>query len=469
MTEQPLPNSVALTSDNITNVRIQIVDSILLLGTLLGLIYLGLFLFTTPFELWLFSDVIFLGIILAWGSITLFKNKIHYTFKAMIIIGLMYVTAVFNVVGWGLIGSNSVWLILVVLMSITLFSRHAGLIAYAVVVATVAIIALLVRLDILVFSVDFEAYAISDARWLSRSILIILICAMIVASVGRVLDILSQQLREFQQNSDELAQRQTELSDEVQKRQTTELALADAVTHLKDLDRLKNNFIDSVSHELRTPLANIQLYHQLLAMNPNKAKDYLETLKVETERLNHIVEQMIHASSDEYNMQLSTMIEVELGDIIQRLFDEHTETLTRRKLRLQLPLIDRPYLTLAAPEHIYRAVGNLVDNAVKYTPENGNIIVSMFANENTQPPIVGLSISNTGNCPSEHEKTQMFERFVRGKSSLELGVAGAGLGLPISKQILEKYNGFIRLKYEDEMLSFTIGLPAINTVSSSTS
>lgn len=461
MTEHQAPNSEHIQAENFFSIRKQIVDSILLLGTLLGVITSVLFAFNISGDSWQISEIALFMLILVWIGITVLRNKIPYSFKAILIIVFMYIVGLVGIVGWGLIGSGTVWLILVVLMSITLYDRHAGLIAYGVVVVTIASVTLLVRFNIIMFVVDFEAYAYSDVQWLTRAGLIILISSMIIASVGRVLDVLEQQIATFQENAKELAQREDDLSFEVRKRQTTEIALADAVTHLKDLDKLKNNFIDNVSHELRTPLANIQLYHQLLAMNPNKTKNYLETLKVETERLNHIVEQMIHASSDEYDMQLSTVIDVDLGEIIQRLFNEHSDVLAKRNIHLDLPDLEAPYLTVAAPGHIYRAIGNLVDNAVKYTPVSGNVTVEMLRDNSLNQAMVGLSISNTGACPSEQEKSQLFERFVRGTSSLEMGVAGAGLGLAISRQIVEKYGGNLSLKCEQETFIFTLCLPDI--------
>lgn len=447
--------------DDLNTVRLQIVESILLLGIILGIIYLIIFIVNTPIQEWMLADIVLIAIITLGIGITVFRNKIKYIYKSATVITCTYLLAVFNFIGWGLIGLGSLWFILFILMTMTLHTRLAGLIAYFVTVVSMGLITLAVRLNVLVFTLDFDAYALDNANWLSRTVFIIILGAITVVSVGRVLDVLAQQVLKFRKNSEQLALHQSELSDEMQRRKTTEVALADALANLQSLDKLKNNFIDSVSHELRTPLANIQLYHQLLAMNPSKAKDYLETLKKETERLHLIVEQMIHASSDDYDMALSTMLEIDLADLIQRLFKDHADIINNRNIQLTLPTTEDLYITLATPEHIYRAIGNLVDNALKYTPTSGDIVVEMLRKNHLNQPMIGLSIQNTGLCPTEDEKTQWFERFVRGTSSLEMGVAGAGLGLPISQQIIEKYGGSITLDCEDDILTFTVYLPEI--------
>ena len=240
---------------------------------------------------------------------------------------------------------------------------------------------------------------------------------------------LRQQLEESHQRRYELAVRSQELTIEMEKREDAELALANVVDHLKDLDRLKDAFIDSVSHELRTPIANIQLYHQLLAMKPEKKDEYLKTLKVETERLHYIVEQMIYASGEDAGLELSTMIEIDLLQVTTTLFKRFQDTISAKNLSLNLPEIEDEFVIQAAPEHIERAIVALVDNAVKYTPRAGEIHLSMLSDETAQPQLIGIRIKNTGDCPSKREQETWFDRFVRGESSLISGVPGAGLGL----------------------------------------
>src|SRR5690606_22029276 len=105
-------------------------------------------------------------------------------------------------------------------------------------------------------------------------------------------------------------------------------------------------------------------------------------------------------------------------------------------ISLNLPDTTEQFVILASPEHIERAIGNLVDNAVKYTPRNGKIDVQMRCDEVQN--MVGIEIQNTSTCPSEIERTMIFERFVRGENSLQMGVPGAGLGLSITDQISQK-------------------------------
>lgn len=456
-------NKSSLEQSKIQVVRHQIADAILILSAFVGLISLSLSVLN-GLELGWQAEIFGFAIsILCMVCFAVFRNHVSYQLKTMSIIILVYMTGILNFMGWGLMGSGGIWFIVVVLLTGLFYDTRFSLIVYGIVVATIAIITVAVNSGWLIFDVDFEAYAYSNSAWILQAAIIILTSALLVASLARIITVMREQLEQFRQRSDELAQRSDELTIEIKKREETETALAEVVEHLKDLDNLKDNFIDSVSHELRTPIANIQLYHQLLAMNPSKSKEYMKTLKEETERLAHIVEQLIQATSDDYDMALTTMLDIELKSLVISLFEQDKELLAKNQINLSLPSTNEKFIILAAPEHIYSSLNKLIDNALKYTNSGGEIIVDLHHDDSKEPAMISLSIQNTGDCPSEYEQKTIFDRFVRGETSLKKGIPGAGLGLSIARQIVEKYGGHIDFSCDSSTgtLTFTLCLPAI--------
>ncbi len=442
--------------DSMQIVRNQIVDAVLILAGIMGVISLGLFIMSSP-------DIIRsaegIGLIALTGivaGLAVYRRRVPYKLKALLIIIAIYGAGLLNLINHGLIGSNSIMFIVVILFSMIFYDNRSGFIAFAIVVISLIIASISLNAGILSFDLDFDVYARSQTSWVSRMVLITLVSALILASLGRILGVLQQQLSRLQQHSNELTL-------EMKKREEAEARLAEAIGQLKELDHLKDNFIDSASHELRTPVANIQLYHQLIGMKPEKQAEYMQTLKKETDRLSYIIEQMIHASSDNYDMTLTTLVDIELQHLVKQLFKEEADILAAKQIRLTLPEGEDEYIIMAAPEHIYRALSNLVDNAVKYTPAEGQILVDMQRATHGKQEMLGVMIRNTGECLSDAERKTIFDRFVRGETSLKEGVPGAGLGLSIARQIVEKYRGRIELACDeiDGKLAFTVWLPPV--------
>ena len=458
-----MPDKPLLTNDGNTltvrNVQNQIADAILLIGIIVGVFGMIIILIVEP--TWRIEKTAFTIITFALIITGLFRQALSYRWKTSILILAVYGAGVLNLMTWGVVGSSSLWFVLTVLLAMIFYNIRIGLIIYGLVAITLAVISTFFQLDMLLLVPNLETYLSSTPWWFARILMILIVCAMIVAIIGRVITVLQLQLAESRRIADELEKRTQALGDEVHKREQAEQSLADVIEELKILDGLKDNFIDGVSHELRTPLANIQLYHQLLEMKPNKMQSYLPTLTKETERLSHIVEQMLYASSDYDNLQLRTMVEIDLIKLVRQQVKENQEHITAKNLTFEFLSPDESCLTLASPEHIYRALHNVIDNAIKYTPNGGYISARIQEQVANDQRMIALTISNTGECPSSNERKLVFERFYRGKSSLNMGVAGAGLGLSITQQILAQYGGSVTLNCEDDKVNFTIQMQSV--------
>lgn len=224
---------------------------------------------------------------------------------------------------------------------------------------------------------------------------------------------------------------------------TTELNKANE--RLKELDRLKSKFISDVSHELRTPLNNVTLYLELLGKSSGeKQQRYLAILKEENRRLCQLVEEILDLS------RLETLIEqssaqfttVDLNDVVEEIVCNHEKQAEIPGLKLvftpdrQLPPIRGNRGQLA------KAIGNLIDNAIKYT-SNGQVTISTKADSSARS--VALAVEDSGHGIPEVEIPHLFDRFYRGQAVAQSTIPGTGLGLSIVKEVVDLHQGQIEV------------------------
>ncbi|MCK4449550.1 MAG: GAF domain-containing protein, partial [Anaerolineae bacterium] len=233
------------------------------------------------------------------------------------------------------------------------------------------------------------------------------------------------------------------------------------VSHLKTLDRMKSRFISNVSHELRTPVTTIKLYTALLQQaSPEKWGKYLETMEREAEQLACLVEDILQISH----------IDAGWMEIKPRptSINELTETATVRHLALAqnqgLTLEHRPAepgpVALVDPEQTMQVLNNLVMNAIQYTPEGGQIVVSTGKQETNGRVWTTVAVADTGIGIPEEELPRIFDRFFRGEEPRLMQVPGTGLGLAIAKSVVELHGGRLTVESQvGEGTTFTVWLP----------
>ena len=214
------------------------------------------------------------------------------------------------------------------------------------------------------------------------------------------------------------------------------------VTHFRELDRMKTQFVSDVSHELRTPLTNLTLYIDLLAStgDPARRDAYIQTLKRETGRLTHLIEDLLTISRLEAGRIQFQIRPVDINPLVESLVSDRVFLAAQRKIHLEF--IPAPGLPPAAVDEnmLTQALSNLLTNATNYTQPGGSIRVT------TARPEAGwltIQISDTGVGISPEEIERIFDRFYRGRASRVTGAEGTGLGLAISQEILQRMNGKI--------------------------
>ena len=220
------------------------------------------------------------------------------------------------------------------------------------------------------------------------------------------------------------------------------------ITHEVEVDRLKSEFVATVSHELRTPMTSIRGYVDVLlmgaagALNENQTH-FLNIVKNNTERLNILVNDLLDVSRIESGRVTLSPQALDLREIAEDVIED----VLRRSQEENKPMA----LSLDAPkklppvygdiERVRQIMGNLVDNAYHYTPENGTITVHIHPLNGGHE--IQVDVQDNGVGISLEDQSRVFERFYRGEHPLVLATPGTGLGLSIVKQIVEMHQGRI--------------------------
>jgi signal transduction histidine kinase len=232
------------------------------------------------------------------------------------------------------------------------------------------------------------------------------------------------------------------LSDETRRR-TAQLAAQNE--RLLELDRLKDEFVATASHELRTPLTSLSGYLEM-SLDPAEGplsptrESHLRIVQRNADRLAILVDQLLFlARADSHPLDLDPQ-PVDLFEILNEAGETARPTASAKDIALVITGEPLPE-TLADRSQILRVVDNLVANAVKFTPEGGN--VQLVARREGDAAVVEVADDGPGIPPAE--QPDLFNRFYRGSSAIEKAIPGSGLGLAISQVIAEAHGGTIQI------------------------
>ena len=224
---------------------------------------------------------------------------------------------------------------------------------------------------------------------------------------------------------------------------------------LAGIQMLRSDFVDSFSHEFKTPIVSIkgfaeELKHDDLA--PEQRQEYLDIIIHESSRLAQLATNVLNLSRVEKQAILASRAKFDLTEQVRRcilLFESKWE---ERGLKLTIELDE---VTLEGDEELLSQVWlNLIDNAVKFTPEGGSVEIRLQARENHAV----FTIQDDGYGIPEEAQRHIFDKFYQGDPSH--AAAGNGLGLSIAKRVVTLHGGFIRCKSEEGAgTEFTVELP----------
>ena len=226
---------------------------------------------------------------------------------------------------------------------------------------------------------------------------------------------------------------------------------------LQRLDRNKSNFISVAAHELKTPLTLIEGYASMMvdvvqASSQPLMDEYLNGVETGIHRLRHIIDDMIDVSLIDNNLLTLNFQPLWISHLFTLLENEMRKTVTERRQTLDIHSFEGSDLMIYADsERLYQALHNVVSNAIKYTPDKGTITI----NGRLLPGFVEIVITDTGiGILPEHQAT-IFEKFEQlGRADLhssgrtKFKGGGPGLGLPITRGIIEAHGGTIWVESE---------------------
>jgi two-component system phosphate regulon sensor histidine kinase PhoR len=213
------------------------------------------------------------------------------------------------------------------------------------------------------------------------------------------------------------------------------------ISRLKQADEIRRDFVANVSHELRTPLSifhgNLETLLEPGDLDENETRHIYEVMKRHSDRLNLLVNDLLSLArleSKEANLQLG---EIKLRDFLEGVTRDWAKRLAGKNLRLELKVPDNLPTLRVDERRLEEVVHNLLDNAVKYSHQNGRILIQAGAPDQE----VVLSVRDEGVGIAANDLPRIFERFYRADRARSRELGGTGLGLSIVKHIAQLHGG----------------------------
>ena len=237
--------------------------------------------------------------------------------------------------------------------------------------------------------------------------------------------------------------------------------LAVQVEALRVSDQLKTDFVSSVSHELRTPLASILGYLDVLLEGEvgefaPEQEEFLQIVDTNARRLLTLINDLLTLSGLESGKTTIRVVPVDMRELVELYVQDQRPALSAKEHELQLELPDTKVPAMLDPERIGQVITNVLSNAIKFTPEQGEIGVSLEATAEE----LRLTVRDSGIGIAPEDADRLFERFFRARNASDLAIPGTGLGLAICKGIVDAHGGSMAVQSELELgTAVTVTLP----------
>jgi two-component system NtrC family sensor kinase len=237
------------------------------------------------------------------------------------------------------------------------------------------------------------------------------------------------------------------------------VAVMQEVTHLKELDRMKTKFVTTVSHDLRSPLTGIlgyvELLHRVGELN-DEQRGFVERIKTGVDAMTNLINDLLDLGRIEAGMDREKE-NVHLRPILLKVYEGIQSEITAKQLEFELNCPKELPMVLGNPLRLRQALSNLIDNAIKYTPEEGNVSVTVDV---TGDHLI-LEVRDTGVGIPLADQPHVFDEFYRAEAVTK-SHQGTGLGLAIVKSIIEAHEGRVWVDSKvGEGSTFTVTLPTL--------
>jgi signal transduction histidine kinase len=228
---------------------------------------------------------------------------------------------------------------------------------------------------------------------------------------------------------------------------------------LEKVDRTRAEFVSNVSHELKTPLSSMKVLSESILLQEDVPvvtyREFLEDINSEVDRLTSIVKDLLQlVKLDQKEVEMNVAL-VSLNKMVQDIVKRLGPLADANGIELSFEMI-REVIAEVDEVKMISAISNLVDNAIKYTPEKGKVKISVDADHQN----AFVTVQDTGIGISEEDQSKVFDRFYRVDKTRDRETGGTGLGLSITYATMLLHNGSIRLNSkENEGSSFVLRIP----------
>ena len=226
---------------------------------------------------------------------------------------------------------------------------------------------------------------------------------------------------------------------------------------LEKVEKLRKTMVADVAHELRTPLTNLRGYLEALndgIMSPSQ--ETFTMLQQEIMRLVSLVENLQQLARADAARAFLKREKLSLGEVIDQILALYRLHFQEKKISIEKSILPEAEFVMADRDKLLQATRNLVENAWKYTPENGRIAIT----SQLEPGAVRLTIANSGSGIPEADLPFIFERFFRAERSRARDGGGAGIGLAIVRELIEAHGGRVGAESRDGKTQIWFSLPA---------
>lgn len=229
------------------------------------------------------------------------------------------------------------------------------------------------------------------------------------------------------------------------------------------LSDMRSDFVARVSHELRTPLGLIRLYSETLEMDrakdPAKQKEYLHAITKESERLTHLISNVLNFSQIEAQRKHYKLVNTPIDDVIEESLDSIAYHLERKGFEIKMEIEENLPQVMCDRDAMQLALYNLLSNAMKYSNENKYIEITVSRDNKN----IILAVKDQGIGISKDDQKKIFQEFYRVDDPVVRATGGSGLGLAVTKHIIEGHKGTLSVDSQPGLGSiFNIHLPINN-------
>jgi two-component system, OmpR family, phosphate regulon sensor histidine kinase PhoR len=235
------------------------------------------------------------------------------------------------------------------------------------------------------------------------------------------------------------------------------------ITQLKQGDKVRRDFVANVSHELRTPLSIVRGYIETLLDNPETSEEelsrILRVMERHSKRLGLLVDDLLTLAQLESRNTTLQFSDVHLAELFESVIHDWGKKLAEKRLKVAVDLLQDAQTIRADEMRLHEVLYNLLDNAVKYSRENGEIRMQASPRGHE----IVLSVTDNGIGISKDDLPRIFERFYRADKARSRELGGTGLGLAIVKHIAQLYGGRVQAESElGKRTTIRVVLPARN-------